>query len=170
MLGAQCTSHRRHNRSQMKNKIYHYGSFSRNFYLSVVKVKVPHPGIKLQMPHTYGRLFKRLCCSFSLMTMGKMLMELFMILLSCLERNLCPPPPSPCIPSSYFWNEAKLVYRALDDHFIKVTTVEELSWLRRPRIFSTIILCGVLSEVQLYYRIYCLHAWSDEAGRRNKSS
>ena len=133
MLGAQCTSHRRHNRSQMKNKIYHYGSFSRNFYLSVVKVKVPHPGIKLQMPHTYGRLFKRLCCSFSLMTMGEMLMELFMILLSCLERNLSPPPPSPCIPSSYFWNEAKLVYRALDDHFIKVTTMEELSWLRRPK-------------------------------------
>ena len=101
MLGAQCTSHRRHNRSQMKNKIYHYGSFSRNFYLSVVKVKVPHPGIKLQMPHTYGRLFKRLCCSFSLMTMGEMLMELFMILLSCLERNLSPPPPP------YWWLHLK---------------------------------------------------------------
>ena len=87
MLGAQCTSHRRHNRSQMKNKIYIFGSFPRNFYPSVVKVKVPHPGIKLQIPCTYGRVFKRLCCSFSLMTRGKMLMELFLILLSCFREK-----------------------------------------------------------------------------------
>ena len=92
MLGAPCTSHiDAKNRSQMKNKIYHFGSFARNFYLSVVKVKVPHPGIKLQISRTYGRVFKRLCCSFSLMTMGIVLMEVFLIFLSCLERNLSPP-------------------------------------------------------------------------------
>ena len=50
-----------------------------------------------------------------------------------LVHNRSSTSISDCIPSSYFWNEAKLVYRALDDHFIKVTTMEELSWLRRPR-------------------------------------
>ena len=50
-----------------------------------------------------------------------------------LVHNRSSTSISDCIPSSYFWNEAKLVYRALDDHFIKVTTMEELSWLRRPK-------------------------------------
>ena len=40
MLGAQCTSHRRHKPFKMKNKIYDFGSFAQNFYLSVAKVKV----------------------------------------------------------------------------------------------------------------------------------
>ena len=76
------------NRSQMKNKIYHFGSFARNFYLSVVKLKVPHLGIKLQTPRTDGRVFKRRCCSFSLTTMGKMLIELIVVFLSCLKTLL----------------------------------------------------------------------------------
>ena len=52
-----------------------------------------------------------------------------------LVHNRSSTPIWDCIPSSYFWNEAKLGVSSAWWPLYKgrVTTVEELSWLRRPR-------------------------------------
>ena len=77
-------------------------------------------------------------------------------------------------PNSYNYNNYNNYYEDLDKTRVKLfpnfTRHRLITQTNFPAFFSTIVLCGVLSEVQQYYRIYSLHVRSDETGRRNKSS